>query len=123
MSVTKYLESLPLHTVDLSTKNKDYRKECIPFIGSPRKHPYDSEKILLISEPFSSHTIFYEFLFKDILNIDDEPSIATENGENLTMVRVWVRKGSLGLQYQPFEVADPLKYLKDSEVLKQNVLD
>ena len=123
MSIRKYLETLPLFEIERYNAYQDLSEECISFHGSPRKHPYDKEKMLLVLDPFSSNTVFYEFLIEDIKGVDAEPSIATENGDNLNMVRIWVKKGSLGLKYEPFEVSSPLKFMKDSEVLRQGFSD
>ncbi len=56
---------------------------------------------------------------EDVVKVDESSSIATETGRNIAMVKVWVRKGSLGLRYQPFEVDDPPRYYHDSEILQQ----
>lgn len=119
MSIKKYLESLPLHEIEKYDKKKNYSQSCIPFSGTPRKHPYDSEKLLLIHNPYSSDTVFYEFRFSDIKGVDDLPNLATESGESLKMVNVWVEKGSIGMRYEPFEVGNPLRFFKDSELLHQ----
>jgi inorganic pyrophosphatase len=119
MSIRKYLDTAPLFEIAKYDKHPEYQQDCISFVGAPRKHPYDKQKMLLIHDPFSSKTVFYEFLIKDILAVDDLPSIATEDGESAKTVRIWVLKGSLGLKYEPFEVAEPLNFLSDSEVLKQ----
>lgn len=119
MSIRQYLDTAPLFEITRYTKHSDYQQKCISFVGAPRKHPYDENKMLLIRNPFSSNTVFYEFLISDILAVDELPSIATDDGESSKTVRIWVLKGSLGLKYEPFEVADPLNFLSDSEVLKQ----
>jgi len=119
MSVTKYIDTQPLFNITKYKSKVDYISCAVSFTGSPRKHPYDQEKLLLVSDPFSSNTVFYEFRIKDIVHYDDLPGIATDSGENLFMVRLWVNKGSLGLKYEPFEVNDPIRYMNDSELLHQ----
>lgn len=119
MSIKKYLETAPLYKIIPYNKHLDPGDEAVSFIGAPRAHPYDREKIILISHPFTSNTEFFEFRMEDVVKIDESSSIATETGRNITMVKVWVRKGSLGLRYQPFEVDDPLRYYHDSEILQQ----
>jgi hypothetical protein len=119
MSITKYLETQPLYNISKYKSKVDYANCAVSFTGSARKHPYDQEKLLLISDPFSSHTVFYEFRIHDIVHYDDLPGIATDNGENLLMVKLWINKGSLGLKYEPFEVNDPLRFMNDSELLRQ----
>ena len=88
MSIKKYLETLPLHEIKKYDRRQNYSKTCIPFTGTPRKHPYDTEKMLLINNPYSSDTIFYEFRFSDIKGVDDLPSLLTESGESVKMVQV-----------------------------------
>lgn len=120
MSVLKYLETQPIFNLARYEPHPDLDHDCIPFVGAPRKHPYDEEKILLVIDPFSSHTAFYEFLIRDIQYVEKIPSIATDGGENLAMMKLWVRKGSLGVKFLPFEVADPIRFLHDSELLHQS---
>ncbi len=119
MSILKYIDTQPLHTITKYKSKIDFRTCAVSFVGSARKHPYDQEKLLLVSDPFTSHTIFYEFRIKDIVHYDDLPGIATDSGENLMMIKLWINKGSLGLRYEPFEVDDPLRFMNDSELLHQ----
>jgi len=119
MSIRKYIETKPLNELIRYKGNPRYRKNALTFIGTARKHPYDNAKLLLITKPFSADTEFYEFRISDIVYYEEQPSIVTELGENLFMTKIWVRKGSFGVQYHPFEVADDLRFLKDSEVLHQ----
>ncbi len=123
MSIRHYLTTAPFYNIVKYDKQASLLDECVSFIGAPRKHPYDKDKLLLINEPFSSNTVFYEFVISDILHAEDYPSIATDSGENLVMARIWVKKGSLGLKYQPFEVESPLRFMKDSELLHQVIGD
>ncbi|MCF6248355.1 MAG: hypothetical protein L3J69_13500 [Desulfobacula sp.] len=37
------------------------KKNHVPFSGSPRKHPYEQTRVILIADPFSENTFFYEF--------------------------------------------------------------
>jgi hypothetical protein len=120
MSVLKYLETKPIFDLAKYEPHPDLERDCIAFVGAPRKHPYDEEKILLVIDPFSSHTAFYEFLIRDIRHVDKEPNIATDGGENLAMMKLWVGKGTRGVKILPFEVADPIRFLHDSELLHQS---
>ena len=119
MSAIKYIDTQPLYDITKYKSTIDYRNCAVSFTGSARKHPYDQEKLLLVTDPFTSHTIFYEFSIKDIVHYDDLPGIATDSGENLMMIRLWINKGSLGLRYEPFEVDEPLRFMNDSELLHQ----
>ncbi|SRR6056297_572928 len=119
MSIRKYLETQPLYELVKYDKRPELRAEAISFTGALRKHPYDEAKLILITEPFSSDTEFFEFQIDDIVYYEERPNIATDSGENLFIVQIWVRRGSLGIQYHPFEVSDELRYLKDSEILHQ----
>lgn len=116
MSIRKFLNVLQPHNIVKQAANFD-RNTCVPFTGSLRKHPFDSAKLLLLTAPLTSHTQFLEFSFGDIAGIEEEPNLGSDTGESVTMVKIWVRKGSFGLQYKPFEVDSPIRFLKDTEII------
>ena len=76
----------------------------IPFSGSPRKHPHDITRVILIADPFSDNTFYYEFRAKDIAFAEDLPNMTNLNGESLSMVRIWVKKQSIAVRCTPFIV-------------------
>jgi len=76
----------------------------IPFSGSPRKHPHDAARVILIADPFSDNTFYYEFRAKDITFAEDLPNITTLSGESVSMVRIWVKKQSIAVRCTPFIV-------------------
>jgi len=115
MSIRKYLGAEPLNEIIKYSAHKDYRKLGVAFSGAPKKHPFDKEKLILISDPFSTHTLFYDFTVSDILHVDELPHLVAESGDSVKMVRIWVRKGSLGVKYEPFVVEDTLEFLKDMD--------
>ncbi len=85
------------------------KKNHIPYSGSPRKHPYENSRVILIADPFSDVTFFYEFNIEDIVFVEELSSIATLTGESAPMVRVWVKKKSIALRCTPF-VVDSLSH-------------
>ncbi|WP_319561322.1 hypothetical protein [Marispirochaeta sp.] len=119
MSIRKYLSTAPLFNITRYESEEDFAQDCIAFEGAPKKHPYDPDKLLLIIKPFSSNTTFYEFRVKDIRHAENLPSIVTDAGSNLFMARIWIRRGSMGVKYEPFEVSDTIKFYHDSELLHQ----
>lgn len=80
------------------------KKECASFYGSPRKHPYEKERVVLVADPFSDHTFYYEFNLKDIVSVEEQPNLTSIEGKSVSMVRIWVKKKSIGLQSTPFIV-------------------
>jgi len=78
----------------------------VSFSGAPRQHPFDPTKILLVTDPFSSHTSFYEFESDDIAYAEELNALVTPEGETVNMVRLWIKKGSVGLHCTPFLVED-----------------
>ena len=78
----------------------------VPFSGSPKKHPYDSDRVILVADPFSTNTLFYEFNKDDISYLEELPNLVNLEGETITMVRVWVKKMSVGIRSSPFIVED-----------------
>jgi hypothetical protein len=88
------------------TTIENLRDNHVAFSGSPRKHPYDNEKIILIIDPYSSNPFFYEFNRNDIAYVEELPNIVNLDNETLTMVRVWVIKNSIGVRATPFLVGN-----------------
>jgi hypothetical protein len=80
------------------------KKHYIPFSGSPRKHPYEQTRVILIVDPFSENTFFYEFNIEDIAMVEELPSIANLKGDSVSIVRLWVKKQTIALQCTPFIV-------------------
>ncbi|MGB5156276.1 inorganic pyrophosphatase Ppa [Desulfobacterium sp. N47] len=90
-------------------KPKDFKsltKTHVPFSGSPQRHPYDAEKIILITDPFSCSTLYYEFKTKNIDYLEELSNLVDIRGKAITMVRIWVRRLSVGVRCAPFIVED-----------------
>ncbi len=85
-------------------KPKNLRETHVPFSGSPLKHPYDIEKIVLLTDPYSSITTYLEFRINDISFVEKLTNIVNIEGEVVTMARVWVKKKSIGISCTPFLV-------------------
>ena len=91
-------------------KNINLLKDThVSFSGSPNKHPYDSEKVILVIDPFSTNNFYYEFNKEDITYVEELPNLVNIDGETITMVRIWVKKMSLGIRCSPFIVEDTRK--------------
>lgn len=86
-------------------------KNSVSFSGSPMPHPYDKNKFILITDPLSDYAEFFEFNKNDITKIEEINSIATESGESVRFLKIWVKEGSLGLRCEPFIVAKTKKFL------------
>ncbi len=109
MTIERYPQESAKFQIQAYKKPKDIhllRKTHVSFSGSPQKHPYDSEKVILIADPFSSNTLYYEFNKDDISYVEELPNIVNLDGETITMVRVWVKKMSVGIRCSPFIVED-----------------
>lgn len=113
MSIKKFLTTGPFHEIIKYSSNDNYSQNNVAFTGMPRKHPYDSKKIILISDPLSSNTIFYEFKLNDISHAEEVSNIVSESGKGIRLVKVWVKKGCVALRYEPFIVQDTWDYFRD----------
>jgi inorganic pyrophosphatase len=88
-------------------KNAQILKEThVSFSGSPQKHPYDTDKVILVADPFSTNTLYYEFNKGDISYLEELPNLVNLDGETITMVRIWVKKMSVAIRCSPFIVED-----------------
>ncbi len=116
MSLNAYLEALPFHEIIRHQGGSPLN--AIAYSGVPHKHPYDSNKVMLFCDPLGSDPQIMEFLTEDILQAEQLPSPVTDEGESLFLARLWVRKGASGMLYQPFEVDDPPRSMKESPELR-----
>lgn len=109
MTVPTFLQKAQKLDLEAYKKAKDWKSLSIthvPYSGSPQKHPYDNQKVILVADPFSSNTFYYEFKIRDIEFIEDLHNIVNMEGEAVTMVRVWLKKKSIGVRCTPFVVED-----------------
>ena len=80
------------------------KRNHIPFSGSPRKHPYEKFRIILVADPFTDNTFYYKFRVEDIAFAEELSSITNLKGESVSMVRIWVKKQSIAIRCTPFIV-------------------
>ena len=86
------------------------KRESIPFSGSLIRHPYDDNKALLVVDPYSPNTIYYEFKKSDIFFLEKLTNMTSIDGETITMTRIWVRKNTIAIRSSPFLVTDSLNF-------------
>lgn len=111
MTLTKFLQKAGKFEIQAYRRKADQRRLAeshIAYSGSPFQHPDNPDKIILIADPFSQNTFYYEFNKADITLAEDLPSIVNLEDETLTMVRLWVKKGTLAVRCTPFRVANTL---------------
>jgi hypothetical protein len=109
MQKTNYPQESVAFQIQAYRKPKDLRvlrMENVSFTGSPRKHPYDAERIILVADPYSTNTFYFEFEKNDIACVEELPSVVDIEGNTLTMVRIWVKKGSVAVRCTPFITGD-----------------
>ncbi|MCX7025365.1 MAG: hypothetical protein NT080_12250 [Spirochaetes bacterium] len=119
MSLSEILESEPF--TGIQRYRSDPPQDAVAFTGTPRKHPYAPEKLLFISEPFGESPGIFEFRLSDIVSVEELPSPILENGMSYSVVRLWVRRGSVGMRYDPFEVDDPPHFYGESTLLHEKL--
>ncbi|MEX2442855.1 MAG: hypothetical protein WD492_04590 [Alkalispirochaeta sp.] len=103
MAVENYLTTSALHEI-VRYRRDDFSSGGVRYRGAVRKHPYDSEKFLIITSPGKDGSHFYEFRTRDVVRIEDVSQLVTEEGETIQIVEVTVREGSVGIEMKPFEV-------------------
>ena len=99
-------KSVELARFQRVTDRNKLKQTHVPFSGSLRQHPHDHEKIILMTEVFSQNVTFYEFSNEDIGFVEKLPNIVNSKGEDIAMVMLWVRKGSIGIRSAAFLVGD-----------------
>jgi len=106
MGVEKLLEKAQRFEIDTYKISHDFRINHVAFTGMPEKHPQNSEKIIVIADPFSRSISYYEFFVADIKGVEELPNLVTAEGKSVKMCRVWVKKGSIAIMSTPFVVED-----------------
>ena len=109
MATESYPQDAGKFQIQAYQKPKDIRlmrKTHVSFSGSPKKHPYDTEQVILVADPFSTNNLFYEFNKEDISYVEELSSLVNQDGETITMARIWVKKRSVGIRCSPFIVED-----------------
>jgi inorganic pyrophosphatase len=85
---------------------------AVMFTGSPRSGNQPG-RVVLLNDPGSGQSFFYEFRTGDILYAEEAPSLALPDGSTVSMVRLWVKKGATALRVIPFHVQDTSQGLGD----------
>ena len=109
MPITTHLKASEKFEIQTYKRPKDtatLMRTHVAFSGSPRKKPNDPRKFILIADPFSTNTFYYEFNTEDISYAEELSNLTSPSGETITMVRIWVKKMSIGIRSFPFRVAD-----------------
>lgn len=100
--------------------------DSVPFVGTLRKHPYDPEKCLFLTSrqdtlKWLEEGVIIEFRIKDVTGVDELPSPVDSEGNARQIVRLWVRRGSIAMRYDPFEVNDTMLGPRESETLRRRI--
>ena len=120
MNNINYLEMMPLSGITKYAKGQP--GEGVPFAGYPRVHPSDKTKLLLVYDPLGSEPIVLEFKFDDILYVEDIQSAVTEAGEGIPLVKLWIKRGAVGVILEPFEVNDSIQFEGKVRAVKERIL-
>ena len=104
MATRNYLTTSALNEIVRYDDEARFERETISFEGAVRKHPYDHNKFLLITNPGDADSHFYEFRVSDVVRAYDIRQVVSESGETVQLVDLRVRKGSHGIEMKPFEV-------------------
>ena len=109
MKINDYLQEAQKFEIQAYKKPKELRllkENHVAYSGTPRKHPHDPNKVILIVDPFSTNTFYYEFQTDDIAFVEELPSLVNLEGITLTMIRLWIKKKSVGIRCTPFVVEE-----------------
>ena len=108
VSVSGYLESLPINKI--AKYSEHHQKTALPFLGYPKQHPTEKNKIILIYDPLGNSPVLLEFKLDDILHVEEVSQAVTEKGEGIPLIKLWIRRGAHGMFMEPFEVGDSVHF-------------
>ena len=119
MNKINYLEMLPLSGITKYAKGQP--ADGVPFFGHPRAHPSEKNKLILVNDPLGPNPVVLEFLLDDVMFVEEIPSAVTEAGEGVPMIKLWIRRGAVGMILEPFEVNEPLQFANKINAVKERV--
>ena len=82
------------------------KRTHVAFTGFPLKPPKDSQKMVLVADPHSGNSVYYEFRLEDIGYAEELTNITLPSGETIPIARIWVKKQAVGVRLTPFRVDD-----------------
>jgi hypothetical protein len=100
------LTILPIQDLLKLTSEQQFQTKGVAYHGSPRRHPTDDRRVLLICNLLQTNKRIYEFNKEDILHVDREEQISLESGESVSLVTLWIKKGSKGIELLPFTIGE-----------------
>jgi len=119
MNSLNYLEMLPLSGIAKCAKGQP--SDGVPFAGYPRAHPSEKNKLILVNDPLGPEPVVLEFKLEDVLFVEEIPSAVTEAGEGVPMIKLWIRRGSVGMILEPFEVNDKAQFSSKVQAIKERI--
>ena len=111
MVIANFLKTAEKFEIQAYKRPKDHkvlRNTHVAFSGSPQKHPFDSHRVILVTDPYSTNTIFYEFMKNDISYVEELPNLVGLDGDTVLVVRIWVKKRSIAVRSSAFIVDDTM---------------
>ena len=82
------------------------KNEAVPYLGQLKQHKDDAAKIYLLMDPLSSGSMLVEFKTKDLLWAEDHSTVTSPEQGSVQLVKIWVKKGAVGIRLVPFLVSD-----------------
>jgi inorganic pyrophosphatase len=102
----KHAEHFDIEKYKAPKDPKTLKSTHVGFSGALFKHPKDASLALLVVDPDSPNTSWLEFRIEDIDFFEARPSVAGPEGDIVPMVRIWLKKMSVGVRHTPFFVDD-----------------
>ncbi len=121
MSIREYLSAEPFSEI-MRYHQAETPQNAVAFTGTLRKHPYDEDKCLLIGDTSDREPAIFEFRISDVLSAVEMPAPVSELGKPRPLVKLWVRRGSFGIRYEPFEVDEPLRFATEPGQIRERFM-
>jgi inorganic pyrophosphatase len=119
MNTVNYLEMLPLNNIAKYTRGQP--GDGVPFMGFPRSHPSEKDKLILVADPLGPAPVVLEFKLDDVLYIEEIPSAVTETGEGVPLVKLWIKQKAVGMILEPFEVSNSIHFAGKIREVKERI--
>ena len=89
------------------------KREAVPYVGQAKQVSSSPGKVFLRLDSISSHGQMLEFNSSDIVFAEDVNTLTKKDGTAVQIIKLWVRKGSIGIRLEPFSVSDYAEVFSD----------
>lgn len=92
------------HSLEKYSNVAVLKQKAVQYVGTPKKNSENTDRIFLRTDPSASDGSLLEFRIGDVLYVEEMETITTKEGGASVLMKLWIKKGSVGVKLEPFIV-------------------